>query len=138
MMTYPTVLRSITVALAALIAGAAILDAQATRLDLTTPSPRTAQLPLFVSSARPSTSIWRGVLWGAAVGAVAAGAVCAADKTCRRDGGVFEDAVFGAALGAAVGAVVVAVARDQQSILTNCGGVVAPSVALRVRVQIIA
>ena len=112
-MTFPRTLRSTTVALVALTAGVRGLDAQSARLDFGTPSPRTAQIPLSVGIISHGTSIWRGVLWGAAVGAVAAGAVCAADESCRRNGGVSEDAIFGAALGAAVGGVVVAVARAE-------------------------
>ena len=136
-MTFAGTLRASAVALVALSAGVRSLDAQSARLDLGTTSPTTAQIPLSVSIIRHGTSIWRGVLWGAAVGAVAAGAVCAADESCRRNGGVSEDAVFGAALGAAVGGVVVAVARDQ-SILTSHGAVIARPVVLRVRMHIIA
>lgn len=136
-MTFPGALRATTVALVALTAGVRSLDAQSARLDVGTPSPTTAQVPLSVSIIRHGTSIWRGVLWGAAVGAVAAGAVCAADESCRRNGGVSEDAVFGAALGAAVGAIVVVVGRDQ-SLRTSYGAVVARPVVLRVRMHIIA
>ena len=71
------------------------------------------------------------------MGAVAAAAVCASNETCRRDGGVFEDAVFGAALGAAVGAAIGAVARDKSN-LTNHRGVVIGPVALHLRVRVIA
>ena len=50
---------------------------------------------------------WRGCRWGALVGAVAAGAICAADHGCRQDGDVsgpiFEQSVFGGAAGATFG-----------------------------------
>lgn len=137
LMTFSGTLRATTVALVALTAGVRSLDAQSARLDFGTPSPTTAQIPLSVGIIRHGTSIWRGVLWGAAVGAVAAGAVCATDESCRRNGGVSEDAAFGAALGAAVGGVVVAVARDQ-SVFARHGAVVARPVVLRVRMHVTA
>ena len=50
---------------------------------------------------------WRGCKWGALVGAVTAGAICAADHGCRQDGDasgpIFEQSVFGGAAGATFG-----------------------------------
>jgi hypothetical protein len=74
-------------------------------------------------------------MWGAAVGAAAAGAVCASSESCRRNGGVFEDAVFGAALGATVGAAIGVVARDRSNPMNHRGPI--GHVALCVRVRVI-
>ena len=106
-----------TFAVVALSAGAGRLDAQSSRVVFATVPAATSHTPLSFRSTSRSTSIWRGVIWGAAVGAVAAGAVCASNATCRRNGGVLEDAVFGAALGAAVGGAVGAVRRSSFSIV---------------------
>jgi hypothetical protein len=119
-------------AVVALSAGVGSLDAQSSRLDFGAPPATTSQIPLSFGSIGHSTSIWRGVMWGAAVGAVAAGAVCASSESCRKDGGVFEDAVFGAALGAAVGGAIGVFARDKSNVMNHRRFVIGP-VVLRVR-----
>ena len=122
-------------AVVALSIGAGSLDAQSSRLALRTPLATSSQIPLSFRSGSHGTSIWRSVMWGAAVGAVAAGAVCASSESCRRNGGVFEDAVFGAALGAAVGGAIGFVARDKSSPMNHRGVTLGPA-ALRVRVRV--
>ena len=124
-----------TFALVALSAGTGNLSAQASRLDFGARPAAISQMPLSLCSASHSSSIWRGVIWGAAVGAVAAGAVCASSESCRKNGGVFEDAVFGAALGAAVGGAIGFVARDKSSPMNQRGLTLGPA-ALRIRVRV--
>ena len=130
-MGFSEAVRAIAFAVVASAAGAGSLDAQLSRVDLGTPPATTSQIPLSLRSTGHSSSIWRAVMWGAAVGAVAAGAVCASNESCRKNGGVFEDAVFGAALGAAVGGAIGAVARDKNHPMNR-------GVVMRVRVRIVA
>ena len=134
-MRFSKALRPATIAIVTLSAGVRSLEAQSSRLELGNTQAATSQIPLSLRSTSRGSSIWRGVIWGAAVGAVAAGSVCALNETCRKDGGVFEDAVFGAALGAAVGASIGAVAYDKSTLANHRG--VGSGVALRVRVRVI-
>lgn len=124
-----------TFAAVVLSAGVGSLNAQSSRAVFGTPPATTSKSPLSVGSPSRSASIWRGVMWGAAVGAAAAGAVCASSESCRRNGGVFEDAVFGAALGATVGAAIGVVARDRSNPMNHRGPI--GHVALCVRVRVI-
>jgi hypothetical protein len=85
------------------------LSAQGARTELRVPQ---FAAPVSMSPAGAGSrwsAAWQGIKWGALIGGVAAGAICAAQEECRRDGGVFEDAVFGAVAGAFVGGIAGAV-----------------------------
>ena len=136
-MRFSRVLHATAFAVVVLSAGVGSVAAQSSRVDFGPPPAASSRIPLSFRGTSHSTSIWRGVLWGAAVGAVAAGVVCATSTTCRKDGGVLEDAVFGGVLGAAVGAAIGAVVREKSNPMSRRGVVIGP-VALRVRVRLAA